>query len=702
MVIYTPVISGSLIISGSIVTTSGGLPLTGSLVSSGSFTSIGPTIISGSLTVITGSSVEFQVLDTGVRIGNLASDNHTVTGSLLVSGSITTTGNITATTLVVQTITSSVSNITGSTRFGSLAANTHQFTGSVLVSGSLGIGTSPSSPLDVVADNSTAINLRLRGRVLDNVGQMEFWNNAQSTRYGYIATDSVSMGIVTTQNLPLVLGTNSTERMRISGSNVGIGTTNPISQFHINGSTGGTFTDGLRINRNGNANQYTVINHVGGASNFMTVDTSGNNIAEMYFQRSINGTAATSSMMINTNGNVGIGMTNPTTARLQIQTSGNGLSYSSPFYSCDNSTYQNGFLISHLDGLTRLMTTYTGTGINCDMTFWTTLSNGNQGERMRITSDGGVLIGRTTQAFSPSTQGYMLSVGSSVSQAVISLAASGQTLGSGGVLYGLDNNRSFILVRENLPLGFDTNNTERMRITSGGYLKLKTVSAVLTTTTHRLDDWQLAQGSTVLVSGNASAADSIIIYSVDSAGANAAATALAVGRHSSTSRSINAGGSINASGADYAEYMVKAITDNIAKGDIVGINSEGKLTNIFNDAISFAVKSTDPAYVGNDTWGNVGSLDKPISLYTEEELQQYKATNEAIRTTVDRIAFSGQVPCNVTGANVGDYIIPIQLENGKIGGQAITNPTFEQYQISVGKVWKIMDDGRAWIAVKIG
>ena len=46
--------------------------------------------------------------------------------------------------------------------------------------------------------------------------------------------------------------------------------------------------------------------------------------------------------------------------------------------------------------------------------------------------------------------------------------------------------------------------------------------------------------------------------------------------------------------------------------------------------------------------------------------------------------------------------VVIELENGKISGQAVTNPTFEQYQISVGKVWKIMEDGRAWIAVKIG
>ena len=90
MNIYSPTISGSLTISGSIITTGGGLPLTGSLVSSGSLTSIGATVVSGSFTVVTGSAIEFQVLDAGVKIGNLATDNHNITGSLRISGSITT------------------------------------------------------------------------------------------------------------------------------------------------------------------------------------------------------------------------------------------------------------------------------------------------------------------------------------------------------------------------------------------------------------------------------------------------------------------------------------------------------------------------------------------------------------------------------------------------------------------------------------
>jgi hypothetical protein len=51
-------------------------------------------------------------------------------------------GTLTAQTLVVQTITSSVDFVTGSTRFGSISENTHQFTGSVSVSGSI-ISSSP-------------------------------------------------------------------------------------------------------------------------------------------------------------------------------------------------------------------------------------------------------------------------------------------------------------------------------------------------------------------------------------------------------------------------------------------------------------------------------------------------------------------------------------------------------------------------------
>jgi hypothetical protein len=336
-------------------------------------------------------------------------------------------------------------------------------------------------------------------------------------------------------------------------------------------------------------------------------------------------------------------------------------------------------------------------------------TNNSVTERMRITSNGDVSIGTTTTntntkvKIKASSEGTGIGLSSSTLSIVRSATDTFLSIGYYSTPDAFVLSTSYGADGAYKPIAFATSDTERMRISAGGYLKLKTVSSVLTSTTHRLDDYQLAEGSTILVSGNASQADTIVVYSVANAGQNAAATALAVGRHSSTLRSINAGGSINASGVDYAEYMTKATTDVIAKGDIVGVNSVGKLTNIFNDAISFVVKSTDPSYVGGDIWGSTDIMGiPPGNEATQEEKDEYNVKLEAARATVDRIAFSGQVPCNVTGANVGDYIIPIELENGKIGGQAITNPTFEQYQISVGKVWKIMEDGRAWIAVKIG
>jgi len=101
----------------------------------------GSQVISGSLTVVTGSGIELQVTNTGVRIGNAITDTHNVTGSLNLSGSIATTGTITAQTLVVQTVSSSVIYSSGSNIFGNNIANTQTFTGSMNLTGSLAVVT---------------------------------------------------------------------------------------------------------------------------------------------------------------------------------------------------------------------------------------------------------------------------------------------------------------------------------------------------------------------------------------------------------------------------------------------------------------------------------------------------------------------------------------------------------------------------------
>jgi hypothetical protein len=234
-----------------------------------------------------------------------------------------------------------------------------------------------------------------------------------------------------------------------------------------------------------------------------------------------------------------------------------------------------------------------------------------------------------------------------------------------------------------------------------------------------------------ILSIGATAASDTRFYVADDDLSNAANTVVRVGKNVGTSRSINAGGTVNASGTDYAEYMVKAGDFTINKGDICGIDASGKLTNVFSQAVSFVVKSTNPSYVGGDTWGSdsvVGQRpEKPARVFdkwdednqtliergdSDEEyaskLRSYEAAMaewtpkyEAARQTVDRIAFSGQVPVNVTGAEAGQFIVPVQAAGDTIGGIAVRNPTFEQYQLAVGKVIAIEDDGRARIIVKI-
>jgi hypothetical protein len=213
-------------------------------------------------------------------------------------------------------------------------------------------------------------------------------------------------------------------------------------------------------------------------------------------------------------------------------------------------------------------------------------------------------------------------------------------------------------------------------------------------------------------------------FNADGGTPNAANAPLKVFSVGATGRSINAAGTVNAAGADYAEYMTKSGNFTVAKGDVVGVDAQGKLTNVFANAISFVVKSTNPSYVGADTWGNEEALglvypkqptqrqavedaeaetDEAFAIrYAQYEADKttFEAALEVVRQTVDRIAFAGQVPVNVIGATAGQYIIPTN-DSGAIKGQAVTSPTFEQYQQAVGKVIAIESDGRAKIIVKV-
>jgi hypothetical protein len=184
--------------------------------------------------------------------GNAQSSSFASTASS--ADNFTVRNTLTATTIVVQTITSSVSFITGSTRFGILASNTHVFTGSVSISGSLTVqgAISGSNITGSLLGTASYANNALSSSYAVNAGNTQtasFATNANSASYAVNAGSAQSASFATNaanafiQNgnsfgAAALLGTNDaqnlqfetngTVRMTISSSgNVGIGTATP-------------------------------------------------------------------------------------------------------------------------------------------------------------------------------------------------------------------------------------------------------------------------------------------------------------------------------------------------------------------------------------------------------------------------------------------------------------------------------------------
>ncbi len=292
---------------------------------------------------------------------------------------------------------------------------------------------------------------------------------------------------------------------------------------------------------------------------------------------------------------------------------------------------------------------------------------------------------------------------------------------------------------------------EKLRVASGGNFM---AGGILTDPGYHSIGKNGSAGSPILEVSQTGTFISARFHVVDSQNlGNTSDCAVRIGQNLTTGRSLNAPGTINAGGADYAEFMLKAEgCGDIAKGDVCGVDENGQLTKKFADAYSYVVKSTKPSLVGGDTWGDEAGekptapltppalapfvLEAPVDDDDDEAITAYEAAvdayaaiieehdaamsqydidlaafeaahdewqtkHDALRARVDRIAFSGQVPANVTGDfAVGDYIIAVASGAG-IKAVAVKDDdiTFAQYKKRVGKVWAIRD-GRAWIDVQ--
>ena len=296
-----------------------------------------------------------------------------LSGSLNLSGSLTTTGTITATTLVVQTITSSISSITGSTNFGSLSSDTHKFTGSVGISGSLS-GTSATFSSGLIVSNTADVYPEFKTSAADADAFLGFSNTGDG-------------------NNAWSIGRRNTGEFWISNytGNFNSGTrTQPL----IIASTGAaTFTGSIGTTAL-NMNNMSALGSISGGSIYLP------STAKINF-RSADGTtgygeitADTSSNLIFKN-NVGIGMTPD--VNLQVKAiSGN------------NTTFRigpsaSGFELSQDNGgftVCTIKNIYGSTSNSAELLLQSGFISFKTGtsltERMRITGDGEILMHSTS------------------------------------------------------------------------------------------------------------------------------------------------------------------------------------------------------------------------------------------------------------------------------------------------------------------
>ena len=169
MIIHNPILTGSFTVNGtdvsSITSSAASITAINAYTASQNILNGTYTLTSSfaaqtaSFTAFTSSVNTFTASQLVLNGTYATTGSNIFTSPQTINSNLIVTGSITAQTLVVQTITSSVDFVTGSTRFGSILGNTHVFSGSVTMnpgglfvssSGLVGIGNIvPAYTLDV-------------------------------------------------------------------------------------------------------------------------------------------------------------------------------------------------------------------------------------------------------------------------------------------------------------------------------------------------------------------------------------------------------------------------------------------------------------------------------------------------------------------------------------------------------------------------
>jgi hypothetical protein len=225
--------------------------------------------------------------------------SNTFAGIQTVNSNLIVTGSITAQTLVVQTITSSVDFVTGSTRFGSILDNTHVFSGSVTMnpgglfvssSGLVGVGTTNPRfyTLHVVNSGSNAqIGVSNQGTADgDRQLRMGFGGNGANT---WAELQGTRLNVADDVNIALQPG----------GGNISVGTgsigasANGGTNFLVGGSG-----PAITIRDNSSGGHWSLMARTGGSTPLFRIWDVVNSADRL---------------VINSSGSIGIGTPSPST-----------------------------------------------------------------------------------------------------------------------------------------------------------------------------------------------------------------------------------------------------------------------------------------------------------------------------------------------------------------------------------------------------
>jgi len=454
--------------------------ITGSLAVSGSVTINGPmTVVSGSLsgTASLATTASYAVVATSASYAASSS----------FASAFTVAGTLTAQTLVVQTITSSISTITGSTNFGSTGSNTHTFTGSVSITGSLTTTSTGSFARGIIGTRTNpAANYPLE--VYGNDARVVVQDNSNNTAgfFMRVVSGSTQVGSATirTDNTGTFTifagGLSESARLIINSvGSVGIGIT-PASTWGsstkvVQIGSGSFYNDGFNNTIIATNAYFSGVDNyhinTGPALRYYQEQSNG----EHYFQvapSKVSGSVVsyTSSLYIKNNGNIGVNTLTPTAklhisgateAGLRVVVGGTA----GPIHFSGDNNITSGSVNAY-NGIVAIgRATSNGIGVNPDIA---------------INSSGNVGIGIQSPSSSLHVVGGIRS----------SSGANYTTMGSDGI-YCVTSN--LYLDAGAYDMRFYTGNSSKATLTSGGYFRLATAGIQFngdTADANSLDDYE--------------------------------------------------------------------------------------------------------------------------------------------------------------------------------------------------------------------